>query len=210
MPVLESPEGATLRPVLYLLHNHESWFMTYLLRNRYVIKNFESWKSGSGDIFDSVTRSSDRYEFENDLSVSEVKNLPDKLPPIDRSKMPASRLEKIYVRREARHTRKGSSSSVRQSVGSRLNWSGVFATCSMILKRIVQDFATEMKFGLENLQTKIKDLSTALKTRLELNKEDVIQAGYPNFSEFVKWRCQRVRVEFNWYPVKRLLVSLTV
>lgn len=48
----------------------------------------------------------------------------------------------------------------------------------MILKRIVQDFATEMKFGLENLQTKIKDLSTALKTRLELNKEDVIQAGY--------------------------------
>lgn len=56
----------------------------------------------------------------------------------------------------------------------------------MILKRIVQDFATEMKFGLENLQTKIKDLSTALKTRLELNKEDVIQAGYPNFSEFVK------------------------
>ena len=56
-----------------------------------------------------MTRSSDRYEFENDLSVSEVKNLPDKLPPIDRSKMPASRLEKIYVRREARHTRKGSS-----------------------------------------------------------------------------------------------------
>ena len=100
--------------------------------------------------------------------------------------------------------------TVRQSVGSQLNWSGVFATCSMILKRIVQDFATEMKFGLENLQTKIKDLSTALKTRLELNKEDVIQAGYTNFSEFVKWRRQRVRVEFNWYPVKRLLVSLTV
>ena len=24
LPVLESPEGATLRPVLYLLHNHES------------------------------------------------------------------------------------------------------------------------------------------------------------------------------------------
>lgn len=102
--------------------------------------------SGSGDIFDRVTRSSDRYEFENDLSVSEVKNLPDRLPPIDRSQMPASRLEKIYVRREARH------------------------------KRIVHDFATEMKFGLENLQTKIKDLSTALKTRLDLNKEDVIQA----------------------------------
>ena len=70
-----------------------------------MLHNFESSKSGSGDIFDSVTRSSDRYEFENDLSVSEVKNLPDKLPPIDRSKMPASRLEKIYVRREARHTR---------------------------------------------------------------------------------------------------------
>lgn len=106
--------------------------------------------SGSGDIFDRVTRSSDRYEFENDLSVSEVKNLPDRLPPIDRSQMPASRLEKIYVRREARH------------------------------KRIVHDFATEMKFGLENLQTKIKDLSTALKTRLDLNKEDVIQAGCLN------------------------------
>ena len=59
-------------------------------------------------------------------------------------------------------------------------------SCSMILKRIVQDFATEMKFGLENLQTKIKDLSTALKTRLELNKEDVTQAGYPYFSGFLK------------------------
>ena len=47
-------------------------------------------------------------------------------------------------------------------------------------KRIVHDFATEMKFGLENLQTKIKDLSTALKTRLDLNKEDVIQAGCLN------------------------------
>ena len=34
-----------------------------------------------------------------------------------------------------------------------------------------------MKFGLEDLQTKIKDLSTALKTRLDLNKEDVLQAG---------------------------------
>ena len=70
---------------------------------------FGKLKSGSGDIFDNVTRSSDRYEFENDLSVSEVKNLPDKLPPIDRSNMPASRLEKMYVRREARHTRQGSS-----------------------------------------------------------------------------------------------------
>ena len=62
----------------------------------------------------------------------------------------------------------------------------VHESCSMTLKRIVQDFATEMKFGLENLQTKIKDLSTALKTRLELNKEDVIHAGYPYFSEFLK------------------------
>ena len=44
-------------------------------------------------------------------------------------------------------------------------------------KRIVEDFATEMKFGLDDLQTKIKDLSTALKTRLDLNKEDVLQAG---------------------------------
>ena len=34
-----------------------------------------------------------------------------------------------------------------------------------------------MKFGLEDLQTKIKDLSTALKTRLDLNKEDVLQEG---------------------------------
>ena len=51
----------------------------------------------------------------------------------------------------------------------------------MIRKRIVQDFAAEMKFGLENLQTKIKDLSTALKTRLDLNKEDVLQAGRPIF-----------------------------
>lgn len=144
-----------------------------------------------------MTRSSDRYEFENDLSVSEVKNLPDKLPPIDRSKMPASRLEKIYVRREARHTRQWSSN------GSPISWfaieliRSVHESCSMILKRIVQDFATEMKFGLENLQTKIKDLSTALKTRLELNKEDVIQAGYPYFSEFVKLGRQRVRLEFE-------------
>ena len=75
--------------------------------------------------------------------------------------------------------------------------SEISQSCSMILKRIVQDFATEMKFGLENLQTKIKDLSTALKTRLELNKEDVIQAGYPYFSEFVKLGRQRVRLEFE-------------
>ena len=52
----------------------------------------------------------------------------------------------------------------------------------MTLKRIVKDFASETKFGLEDLQTKVKDLSFALKTRLDLNREDVLQAGYLNTS----------------------------
>ena len=58
--------------------------------------------SASGDYFDIVSsKGSDRYEFEKDISIdeSQVKNLPDRLPPLGTDSKPSEKLAKLHKKR---------------------------------------------------------------------------------------------------------------
>ena len=175
LPVLESPEGATIRAVFDQLRNDyaiaiifnkimkaKKWFRWYFRQRNSIIRSIWIWKW-------SFRLRSQEFTWPASTDWS-VKNASFK-------------------------TRKDLCPSRSQTFKAEVAKCSVFCRffcfrhlcrfdhrCSMTLKRIVKDFASEMKFGLEDLQTKVKDLSFALKTRLDLNREDVLQAGYLNTS----------------------------
>jgi gas vesicle protein len=105
----------------------------------------EGRPTGSGDYFDiTSSKSSDRYEFEKDISVDElqVKNLPDRLPPLGTGAKPSEKLAKLHQKRSERHV------------------------------ELVHNFEEEFKNEISLYNTKISDLISALKVKLDLNHVD--------------------------------------